>query len=335
MNSVSFFTVLASISSAFLLAAIGFAASKRKQLDDHSVSQMTRILTDYILPIAFFGSMYEKYGHDRVNCIAIAGISQCCFFIAGTLAAKLLIRITRYNGHRPTVETMSALQNNTYLPIAMLASLLPPDQQTDGLFYVGCFILFFTPMLWTIGVARLSSYSLTHGHNPTAALELSGKSIWKRAITKPFLGAIAGIICKEIDLATGIAIPASLLNFCKMCVWGMGPIAMIILGAIIAGIRWKNTFDLKSVIIITIAKLLIVPALCLTALMHMDRSSIPALLVFVIFLESCMPSPADTSVICKRYGGNVDLTASVIVITYIICMATVPLWLSFGMLYLK
>lgn len=335
VNNVSFFTVFASISSAFLLALIGFIATKRRQLDDHSVTQLTRILTDYILPIAFFGSMYEKYGHDQIKFIALVGIAQCTFFVGGTLFSKLMIWIFRYPGHRPTIETMSATQNNNYLPIAMLASLLAADDQTTGLFYIGCFILFFTPILWTIGVVRLSSYAITHGHDRTAAMELARKSIWKRALTKPLLGAVAGIACKEFTITTGVFVPDFMLHFCKMCVWAMGPMAMIVLGALIANIAWKKVFEWKSVTIVGITKLLFMPTMCLAILMNIDRGWIPPLLVFIIFLESCMPPPADTSVICKRYGGNTDLVASIILITYVICMLTVPLWLSIGMQYLK
>jgi predicted permease len=87
-----------------------------------------------------------------------------------------------------------------------------------------------------------------------------------KTLNPPFLGALAGLALKALSLGTGIAVPATLLNVAKLMGDATVPLAMIVLGGLLAEAKWSTHFEFKAVAAISIVKLGIVPLLALLIL---------------------------------------------------------------------
>jgi hypothetical protein len=318
MQPVSMSVTAAAIASIFLMGLAGFASVKRGLLSHNGLTEVSRLLVDFILPAAFVHSMYTQFLPEKLPFLGWAAGAQVFLFVSGaglTLLASMLLKVKSHPG---TVAALGSLQNNVYLPLPICIALLDRESAEQAQFFIGCFVLFFSPLLWSLGVVMLTW--TTTGRQPLRAYLL-------KTLNPPFLGALAGLALKALSLGTGIAVPATLLNVAKLMGDATVPLAMIVLGGLLAEAKWSTHFEFKAVAAISIVKLGIVPLL---ALLILRNFRVPdAVFGFVFLLQATMPPATNISIVARRFGGNSNLVAVATFCTYMISLVTIPLWLVF------
>ncbi|MCX7018966.1 MAG: AEC family transporter [bacterium] len=317
MQTVSFSAASSAIAAIFLLGLIGFLSVKRRILSETGVSELARVLVDLVVPGALFHAMYTQYASDKLEFLWKAGVAQVMLFGTAAVLSTLLHRVLHVRSHRGTIITLSSLQNNVYVPLPVCFAVLPPEQSARAAFFVGCFVIFFNPLLWTVGVILLSGKTRPMG----GFLPMLSK-----ALNPPVVGCLAGLILKNLFMNIGVQMPDLVLEVARLCKEAMAPLAMIVLGGLLAGAHWSRDFEVKAISIVTVVKLFILPLCALAVLGKLP--GIDPVFAFVVMTEAACPPATNISIAASRYGGNTSLIAIAMLVTYLVSIVTIPAWLA-------
>jgi malate permease and related proteins len=314
---MNFTTTVTAISSVFLVGLIGYVSVKRRLLSHTGVTELARLLVDFILPAMLFYAMFTQYTHDKASMLIYTGCGQISLIATGIVAGIALSRLFRVKSHKGTIATLCSMQNNVYLPLPIAMALLPPELRAKALFIIGCFVMFFTPTLWSLGVVLISGRRDAGGGWAARARD---------ALNPPFLAAILGLLTKILFIELGWEMPQLILSATKMIGDATTPLAMIVLGGLLAEAQWSRDFEPRAIIVVTVVKLILLPALTILAVRNFGK--LDPVFTFILALEAAAPPATNISLVAKRFGGNTSLIALTLFITYMISMVTIPIWMS-------
>ncbi|MGB9690683.1 MAG: AEC family transporter [Candidatus Sumerlaeaceae bacterium] len=316
MVNTSFLATFGAVSGVFALGACGFLARRRAVITHQGLSELSRLLVDFLLPATLFNSMYSQFDPRRLDQVLQPAFAQVILLITGTLAMASYARLARLRSPRGTVIALASFQNNVYLPLPIAIALLPHQDAVRAQFYIGCFVLFFTPTLWSVGVLLLSDRA--HRHRQI--------SRWRLVLNPPFVAALSGLTVKLILDAVGGTMPSPVANFLTLMGNGTVPIAMIVLGALIAEVGSVREVETKAIYGIALIKMFLLP-LGAFVFLYFWRGGDPVFRV-VLMLEAAAPPATNISLIVRRFGGETALVASTTFITYLLSALSIPLWLT-------
>ncbi|MCX7625539.1 MAG: AEC family transporter, partial [Candidatus Sumerlaeaceae bacterium] len=253
----SFLATLGAVISVFAIGACGFWARRSGTLSHQGLSELARLLIDFLLPASLFHSMFSQFDPHHLEEIAQPAVTQVVLLLAGGIPMAICWRVLQLRVPRGTALALASFQNNVYLPLPIAVALVPPSESLKAQFYVGCFVLFFTPTLWSFGVMLLAGPHKSPQPKPT----------WKLALNPPFLGALSGIVAKLIMGHWGLALPQPVTHFLTLMGNGTVPIAMVVLGGLLAEVRSVWDVDARAIWTIVWIKLVFVPLCILLFLM--------------------------------------------------------------------
>ena len=107
----------------------------------------------------------------------------------------------------------------------------------------------------------------------------------------------------------------------------IGPVSMIVIGMLIAGMNLRDIFTNRRVYAVTFLRLLLVPVLALIILKisglvtwHPQGEKI----LLVTFLAVITPSASTITQMCQVYGGNSKYSSAINVMTTLLAIVTMP-----------
>lgn len=318
MEHLSFAAAFHSVAVVFVLGATGFIGRKARIISHAGIGEIARLLIYFVLPASLFQSTYSEYSWDKNRYVAMAGLAQVSFILVGFVFAWGLHRLLRARSQLGTIAVLSSMQNNIYLALPVALVAVPAADAGRAGFYVGCFVMFFTPVLWSVGVLMLS---------PRGEIEETIPGFLLKCLNPPLLGAVSGIAIKSIFLYLGWQMPSIVLDVAKSVSGAMTPLAMTVVGGLLADAKWAGETDKRSLGIIALVKLLIIPGLALLYIRHFPPGD--PVFASVLLVQSTMPPATNITLVVKRYGGNTNLVVVTLFVTYILSIATIPLWLHF------
>jgi predicted permease len=116
------------------------------------------------------------------------------------------------------------------------------------------------------------------------------------------------------------------MDFTRLAGTATTPLAMIVLGGLLAEVRWSRDFELRAIGVIVAVKLFMLPAM--TALCIRYCRAIDPIFTFVLMLEAAVPPATNVSLAAKKFGGNTSFVALALFLTYLLSILTIPMWLS-------
>ena len=287
--------VLTTVLPAFIVILIGYIFGKIKKVDMSAVVDISIYIA---LPALAFTSMLEKQIilKDALNIWASALIIMFGCGIVAWIVFKILNQ--KHSGLYIPISIMNTV--NIPFPIIFLAF------GTEGLFAATLFFIPNALLIYSLGVS------------------IASKKPWKESIKEVFkipliYAAILGLTVNllRINIPNLILEP---LNFIGM----MGiPLILIILGYNLSGVKITSfpTTLLASFLRMGIGLLLGLVSVKLFNLTGIIRS--------VVILDSAMPAAVFSSILAAKYNNEPDLVSSVVFMTTIISLITIPLLLHF------
>ena len=119
----------------------------------------------------------------------------------------------------------------------------------------------------------------------------------------------------------------TLLETCRMAGGATIPASALICGSRIAMLHPSKLWS--PLMAGTCAlRLVVIPALCVAGLLLVP---LPLDVRRVLVLISVMPAAMASVTLAEAYGGDADFSAAAILATHIVCLDTIPLWLSFAL----
>lgn len=312
MDYLSYFTpIFLAVLTIFIVAIVsGFMVRKRiiSQSDITSLSHITIIL---LLPCLIFSKIVKTFNPQQFPNWWVLPLLAFAMIAAGLLIATVFY-LRKLKQSKANIA-MAAFMNANYmvLPIGQLAF----SENLDLFFtYVFLFVLGVNPALWSLG-----KYMITSGEN--TKLNIKG------LLTPPFVANILAVVI--VLLGVHNYIPEFILTPIDFIGQAAIPVATIVLGAMIGSVSLRKLPKLPDLFKVTFTKLIALPILVIVILMQTNLPNTNPLLADLLVIQASVAPATQIIIQAKKYGGNVQNIGSMMLVNYLLCVITIPLWFTF------
>lgn len=297
------------ILQSFILGLIGFIIVKKNVLGEQGLYALSRLVIEITLPVLIFYKIIQDFNFTSypnwwifplisilVSCLGLA----IGFIFEGLLKEEIKKR--QFLG-------LLAFQNSGYLPLVLIASLVPQSYLNAMLIYLFLFLLGFNLVMFSWGVHFLTA-------------DEGKKFNWFKLFNPPVAATLIGLILVFLNLQRFfpeiVMKPLKMMGDCTL------PLANLIVGGNIASIHFSKV-DKKAMALMSVIKLIIMPLLGLGIVVLFK---LPSLIGLLLVLQLAMPPATNLSVILTQYKKEDVLISEGIFFGHIISIITIPLILS-------
>lgn len=303
---MNFMTIFNQVLVLFLLIIIGFAASKKKLIDDYGTKQLSTVVLYITLPALIIRSMQFDFSMQLLGeSAAMVGISAITYTTLIALS-YLLVRLTgAKNREKDVLQASMIFPNVGFMGYPIVFAVFGET----GVFYTALFNMLFDLLMWTVGVHILSRSSDITDET----------SHFRKALLNP--GTLAVITGFSL-FVFGIKLPQAADRTLEYLAGATTPIAMVTVGAILSRTNIKSIFTNKGLLITAALKMIVLPLLVVGALNLSGLTgyfrSIPAIII-------AMPVAANVAILSARYDSDYSLASQSVFLTTLISLITIPL----------
>jgi len=308
----------------FLMILAGYLVRRMRIVDETFNRQLSLLLINLFYPALILSSMVRNFTLESLaaNWTLPAGsaIIMATGWMLGRLAMPWLQR--QPEALRRMFHFQCTMNNYSFLPILMGAALWG-EKAVALVIFSG---LGSELCVWTLGVKALTGQKLDRAFLKNLV------SVPMVALMFSFAVLAVRSACERHGFApVAASVPdeflKTLLETCRMAGGATIPASALICGSRIAMLHpsklWSPLMAGTCVL-----RLVVIPALCIAGL---SLVPLPLDVRRVLVLISVMPAAMASVTLAEAYGGDADFSAAAILATHIVCLVTIPLWLSFAL----
>ena len=288
----------------FIIMAVGFYAKKRKFLNEVVDRGLTDLLLNITLPFMIVSSFNIEYESTMISNAQKILVYSFLIHIGLIFISKLFFFKLPKNKEQ-VFRFITIFSNVGFMGYPVLESIYGGV----GVFYAAIFNIAFNLLVWTVGVVLYTG-------------EKDFKSMRKAIANPALIAVVIGIILFVFSIKLPLAIETSL----KLVGATTTPISMIIIGSMLAEMKFKNIFSDLSIYYASIVRLLIVPMIIYIVLRFFN---VDEMLLNICVILQAMPAAVSAAIIAEKYGGDGLLASQCVFITTIISGITIPIVILF------
>ena len=239
----SFFKMVDVQTVLFIYMAVGFFCRKKGIFNDAARDKLTDFVVLITLPCMIFESFHMEFSLESLKQGGVAVLIATVMAAAALLLGKVLYNRFPY-GEKSILQYGTLVTNSGFAGLPVVSGAYGDE----GLFLGSLFIIPTRILMWSAGISLFT------------------KADAKQAVRKVLLNP--GIIAVEVGLVW-MLFQLPLPHFVDTAVDNLGactsPMAMALVGAILADVPPKTVFDPKCFYLVAVRQLLL-PAVCLVAL---------------------------------------------------------------------
>ena len=283
----------------FVYLAVGYYCRKKDLFSDEFCSKLTDFVVLVTLPCMVFCSFQMAFSMEALA----KGITA--LLIASVMAVAALI-VGKYLFNRFEPREKCIMQYGTLVTNSGFAGLpiVSGAFGDEGLFLASLFIIPTRVLMWSAGISLFTT----------------GGTRWertKKVLTNP---AIIAVFVGLVWMIFQLPLPSfldSALDHLGECT---SPLAMALVGAILADVPLRGIWEPKALYLVLIRQI-ILPIMCLLALkaIHMDP-----LTTGVSVALSGMPIGSTTAILAQKYGADAKFASKCVFISTVTSLITVP-----------
>lgn len=309
-----------------IIAAVGYLAGKIGYLDAHTNNKLTQLLLNITLPCMIVASVHglSAYGAETVvgSAFAMATAQFLLLFAAGGLLA-IILRADR-NDHVVYIF-MTTCTNNGFIGLPVIAAVLGNESVIISSIYVMVLAFFGFSIGFTMLARHKSRMSAATGAtlDPNRNDNRTKRRIPWRSMVNPCL---VGSVIALVLFFSGIQLPDVLQDSLSLLGGITGPVAMLVVGVIMAETRFTDTMREIRLYPYIIIRQLILPIAFYAGFTALGFSN---MLSGVFALMFAMPVGSMAPTFIASFRGNAQLTAKATVLTTLGAFITIPLIVVF------
>lgn len=185
----------------------------------------------------------------------------------------------------------------------------------SGIFYTSMYVLIFNLFLWSYGLMLFNE-------------KLNVKNLKKIFVNPGIISILIGLLLYTFS----IKIPMILLKPMEMIGSMTTPLSMMITGVILVDINYRQMFSDVELYIGVLLRLVVIPGILLGILWALNIKGTGAMTMVIV---SGLPVAVSTVLFTEKYNGDSRLSSSLITLSTLFSMITLPLFISLGTLLLK
>jgi len=293
----------------FLLGILGYFLVKKNILGSDGLNSLSRLVIEITLPVLIFCQLVKDFSFTLYPDWWLFPLISIAITLAGLVIGALFMGLIRGAQHKMQFLSLVAFQNSGYLPLVMVAALLPKDK-TDVMFiYLFLFLLGFNLVMWSLGVYMLCFHE-------KKKFELAS------LFSPPVVATLLSLAL--VFLGLNKLMPDIVLKPLRMVGDSTLPLAMFVVGGNLAEIHLGHV-DTKAIFLVILTKLIILPLLGLALII---KFGLPELMGLLILIQLAMPSATSLSVITRHYKKEDLLISQGIFFSHIAGILSIPIFLS-------
>lgn len=305
----AFQTTGLAVTQIFLLGTIGYLLVKRNILGQNGLASLSRLVIEVTLPILIFCQLVRDFSFSLYPNWWVFPLLGLAITFLGLLIGFLFVGFIRGFQNKLQFLSLVAFQNSGYLPLTLVAALLPKEKADTMFIYLFLFLLGFNLVMWSLGVHLLS-------FTRTKRFELGS------LFSPPVIATTFSLLF--IFLGFNRFVPAVVLRPLRMVGDCTLPLAMFVVGGNLAQIH-LGKINKKAMGLLLFAKLVILPLLGILLIL---KFKFPELLGLLIVMELGAPSATSLSLIITHYKKEDIFISQGVFLGHILSLITLPVFLS-------
>jgi predicted permease len=293
-------TIITQVTTLFLMMAVGFAARKVKILNADSIQGLTRLLLNIAAPSVALAAFRFTFSEQRLAEAGVVFIFAVITHLFAILLGKLLFfRMPDATGK--VLRFTTIFSNCGYMGYPVIGSFFGQR----GIFLTSIYIAVFNIFVWTYGVFIFTAKA--------------DRDSLKQALLNP--GVIAVFLGMLLFLFS-VKLPSPITQTLEMVGGMTTPLAMIIVGSMLADLKFVDLFFGWSIYYGSVIRLVVMPLLawgCLRIL------GVKGVVLGVCVLAVAMPAAAITVPLAAQNGGDALVASRLVFISTMLAMLVLPL----------
>lgn len=279
---------------------IGYLMYRGKLLTGQGSGEIGKILLYIIMPMAIIKSYMKEFSSEMLTGFLISLAAA-----AGTLGLAMLVSTLFFRGKSVIRQFGAAFSNAGFIGIPLVQMTLGDD----AVFYIASFVALLNILQWTYGV-----FIMTGDKTLISA---------KKIVTNPVvLAFVAGLFFFFLP----VEIPEILAGVIGTLASMNGPLAMLVLGAYLAQLPFRDLFTDRLTYLSTAVRLVVIPLLTILAL-----SLIPAEYLTVrqaVLLAAAAPVGSNAAIFAQLYGKEYTDAVKDVCLSTVCSIVTMPVILG-------
>ncbi len=288
----------------FLLMMAGLLLIKIGILDENACRKFSAIVVNVANPALILRSAMEADQVSHTDLLVTVGIAAALFTVLIGIGI-LLPRLLGAKGREADAYSlMTTFSNIGFMGLPLISAIFGDS----ALLYGSVFIVPYSLLIYTYGEGLV--------HRPEGKGHLLASL--KKAVNP---GVIACVLAVTIYLAGWrvpevIAAPIGYLSNLT------APLSMMVIGASLAGVKVKEFFTDKRMLVFSAVKMLALPVLlCLLIRLVIGNG----VLLGVCVIVTAAPVGSMTAMMAQEFGGEYRLISKGVALTTILCVVTIPI----------
>ncbi|AMB99318.1 hypothetical protein AWM75_04560 [Aerococcus urinaehominis] len=291
--------------SSLIYLLLGIFAYRRQIITDKNRSAFIQFILNILMPIMVFYS-FRKVNLEILKNGFIAIVAATIIYSLTYLIGRFIFR--NYPDRQRKILEYALLVNNAGLGGQPLSGLMYGDV---GLILAAMYLVPHRIFMWTLGIVILE------GDDRQSSGDWVGKALRNPAIIAVAVGIIWGLL--EIPLPEFIDRSFASLSAIVQ------PLAMIIIGSIIATVKLEKLFE-KGVLVYTAWRLFLISGLVILVCRLL---SLPTNLTGVLTIMTAMPAGTTTALLASQYNLDETIASKIVLVTTLLSIITVPFMMIF------
>lgn len=300
----------------FALVFTGYGLRKAGVISQGMADGLHTFITWFAFPcllIYKIGTLESTPGVGS-RLLLVTALSLGTFVLYG-LVARLCVRLLKYPERiSPVAEVAMAAPNNGFIGFPMALIFFGQE----GLLLMVGHNIALNVYTFTYGIARLGIKKGGEGDKPLAR---AAKGSLKLLSNPNILAMIGGLVIYLAEIPLGNPFGTYLEYMANLAT----PLAMMFIGATLAGSNVLDMFKNRIVWESTGVKLFLLPALVMGCVLFLPLDPV---MKGILVIASALPTAAMVSVIAKQEGRDALMASKIIFFSTVLSMGTIPLWMK-------
>ncbi|TAJ12103.1 permease [Marinilabiliaceae bacterium JC017] len=311
MITTTFIPVFKAVFAIFIIAIVSGLLVRRNVIKQSDIQSLSHITIVVLLPCLFFSKIVSSFNPSAFSYWWL--LPLVAFVMIGFALGIAFLLFYKKRNQKKAIMAVASFMNANYM-VLPIATMLYTKELDEFLTYCFLFILGVSTSLWSVG-----KHMVTAGENE--------KIKFKELLNPPLIASLGSILIVLVGGApyvpSAIMIPVNFIGQAAI------PIATIVLGATLGSVSIRQLPPLADVIKVVGTKLFIVPALVILFLSQTQWLANYPLIADLIVLQASVAPATLLIVQVRKYGGNAQEVGSMMLINYVVCIFTIPAWLTF------
>ncbi len=288
----------------FIMMSIGYILMKKKWIDDEFTSKLNFLVLNVTTPFLILNSVYSQKPDDKSIVFLLIGIGILLYLILLPIVSLIVVKVLRIEPDKQGIYRFMTIYANTgFMGFPVMNALYGP---------FGVFCMAMINMLFNVSVFTYGIYLMTKGQD-------TGKSFnIKSLLTPAIVMSIIGIFLFIFE----IGMPAPILHAASSVGSMTTPLAMILIGASLSKMNFKELFGDLQLLVFVPVKMLVLPSI---AYFCLKLFSMDPVIKACMLMCIALPVGNMTVLLANQYKVHQDLAAKSVFITTLASLVTIPI----------